>query len=128
MNEKFLNPIGCAECQKKAKELQLKVSPHGVPGIIPCNHLAVVPKEKLEVLEVQIMLGEEEGVDGKAITPGFWHRMSECITEFLKKENVEHLAMHQQFLKDDGYKGVSRDFHLRRNSLHRASQEETKVI
>jgi hypothetical protein len=81
-------------------------------------------KEILEVAEVQIMLGKEQGVDGEVITPGFWFRMSECIEEFMKKEKVEILALHQRFAKDDEYQGVSRDFHVNRGR----KLEENKLV
>ena len=76
-------------------------------------------KAKLEVLEIQMLLGYKEGVDQDKVTPGFSFRLCDHIEEFMKKEGVPMLTIHQRFCKDEDYHGASRNF-----QVHRCDKKE----
>ena len=72
-------------------------------------------KEILEVLDIQVLIGNKIGIDAKKVTPGFFCRLSDAVNDFLKREGIDVLALYQGWKKDSEYKGASRDFHLKRN-------------
>lgn len=71
-------------------------------------------QEKLEVLQIHVLLGKQEGIDQNAIQPAFFHRLSDTLQNFLSKEGIQYMAVTQNFVKDDKYIGASRDFALSR--------------
>lgn len=73
-------------------------------------------KSKLEVLQIQVMLGDKEGLSDNDIPAGFCWELISHIEKFMKEKNIKMLATVASFKTDEQYDGASRDLHLSRKN------------
>ena len=70
--------------------------------------------EKLEVFELQVLLGGEEGIDQTMVKAGFVHEVMQAVGDKFKEHGIPVVAIHQGWENDERYNGVDRQFHQSR--------------